>query len=157
MVGWPIGSGFLLAGSLVLGRFRNRDGLGQCRGERHTELFAAIQAGTLRRLVRLAFAAGPIAYLNAVIVWVDLAESQKAVPVAAIIDKGGLQRRLDPRDFREIDVAFYLFLGRRLEIELFEPVAAEHHNPSLFGVGSVDEHALCHSDGTPGRTAATTS
>jgi len=29
----------------------------------------------------------------------DLAEGQKAVPVAAIIDKGGLQRRFDPRTF----------------------------------------------------------
>jgi hypothetical protein len=50
-----------------------------------------------------------------------------------------------------------LFFGGRLEIELFEPVAAEHHDPSLLGVGSVDEHALCHLNGTPGRAAAAAS
>ena len=40
-----------------------------------------------------------------VIVGMNFAESEKAVAVATIFDEGGLQRRFDPRDFRQIDVA----------------------------------------------------
>jgi hypothetical protein len=76
------------------------------------------------------------------------------VAIAAVIDKGGLQRRLDSRHLRQIDVAFDLFLGGRLEIEFFETGAAGNNYPSLLGVGGVDKHALCHSGRTPRRAAA---
>jgi len=35
----------------------------------------------------------------------DLGKGEKPVPVAAVIDKGGLQRRFDARDLGEVDVA----------------------------------------------------
>ncbi len=74
--------------------------------------------------------------------------------VAAVVDERRLQRRFDPRNLGEIDVALYLLLGRGFEIELFETMAVEHHHPRLFRVGGIDEHALCHSGITPGRAAA---
>jgi len=46
---------------------------------------------------------------NLVIVGMDFAEGQEAVAVAAVIDEGGLQRGLDPRDLGQIDVAAKLF------------------------------------------------
>src|SRR6185312_4031379 len=88
---------------------------------------------------------------NPVVVGVNFVKGQKPVPVAAVIDKGGLQRRLYPRDLGEVDVSLYLFFRRRFEIELVETVAAEDHDPSLLGVGGVDEHASCHSAKTPRR------
>jgi len=42
---------------------------------------------------------------NLIIVRMNFAEGQKAVAVAAILDKGRLQRRLYARDLGEIDVA----------------------------------------------------
>jgi hypothetical protein len=40
----------------------------------------------------------------------DLVEGEKSVAVAAIIHESGLQRRLDPRYFGEIDIAAELLL-----------------------------------------------
>lgn len=45
---------------------------------------------------------------NLVIIRMDFAERQKAMPVAAIFDEGSLQRRFDPRDLGEIDIAAQL-------------------------------------------------
>ena len=44
-----------------------------------------------------------------VIVGMDFREGKEAVPVAAVVDEGGLQRRLDARDLGEIDIAAKLF------------------------------------------------
>ena len=44
-----------------------------------------------------------------VVIRVDLAEGEEAVAVAAILDKGRLERRLHPGHFGEIDVAAELF------------------------------------------------
>ena len=43
---------------------------------------------------------------DAVIVGVNFAESEEAVPVPAVFHEGGLERWLHPRYFRQIDVAF---------------------------------------------------
>ena len=48
---------------------------------------------------------------DAVIVRVDLVEGQEAVAVAAILDKGGLERGLHPRHLGQIDVTLDLLLG----------------------------------------------
>ena len=53
----------------------------------------------------------PIGLGDLIVVGVDLAERQEAVPLAAIVDECGLQRRFDPRHLGEIDVAFQLLLG----------------------------------------------
>ena len=47
----------------------------------------------------------PVGDRNLVIIGMDFAESEKSVTIAAVIDKGGLQRRLDARHFGQIDIA----------------------------------------------------
>ena len=47
----------------------------------------------------------PIGDWNLVIIGMDFAERQEAVAIAAVIDERGLQRRLDARHLRQIDVA----------------------------------------------------
>jgi hypothetical protein len=86
----------------------------------------------------------PVGDGDLVIIGMDFRESQKTVPVSAVVDEGGLERRLDPRDFRQIDIAAKLFLVRGFEVEFLYAVPAEHHNPSLLGMGCVDKHFVGH-------------
>jgi len=81
---------------------------------------------------------------NLVIVGMDFAEGEKAVAVAAVIDEGRLQRRLDPRDLGQIDVAAELFTVGGLEVEFLDSVAAQNHHPGLLRVGRIDEHFVGH-------------
>jgi hypothetical protein len=81
---------------------------------------------------------------NLIIVRVDFAEGEKAVAVAAVLDEGGLQRRFYARDLGEIDVAAQLFALGGLEIKLFDAIAADHNDPGLFRVGSIDQHFVGH-------------
>src|SRR5262249_48160058 len=53
-----------------------------------------------------------------------------------------------------VDIAFYLPFCGRFEIELFETVAAEHHDPGLFRMRGIDEHTFGHSGVTPERVPA---
>jgi hypothetical protein len=80
---------------------------------------------------------------------VDFVEGEETVAVTAIFNERGLQRRLYPRNFREVDVTLYLLFGRCLEVEFVETVAAEHDDPSFLRVRRVDKHALCHTGITP--------
>ena len=66
------------------------------------------------------------------------------MPVAAVVDERRLQRRLDPGDLGEVDVAGELPLVQRLEVELIDPGSVHHHHAGLFRVGGVDQHFLCH-------------
>ena len=86
----------------------------------------------------------PVGDRNLIIIRMDFAEGEKAVAVAAILDEGRLQRRLYPRDLGEIDVAAQLFALGSLEIKLFDAVAADHNDPGLFRVGSIDQHFVGH-------------
>jgi hypothetical protein len=79
-----------------------------------------------------------------IIVGMNFAEGEKAVAVAAIFDEGGLQRRFDPRDLRQIDIAAQLFALRGLEIKFFDAVAADHDDPGLLRVGGIDKHFVGH-------------
>jgi hypothetical protein len=81
---------------------------------------------------------------NLIIVRMDFAEGQEAVPVAAIFDEGGLQRWFYPRDLGEIDVAAQLFALGGLEIKLFDAIAADHNDPGLFRMSGVDQHFVGH-------------
>ncbi len=47
----------------------------------------------------------PVGDRDLVVIRMDFAESEEAVAVAAIIDESRLQRRLDARHFRQIDIA----------------------------------------------------
>ena len=48
---------------------------------------------------------------------------REAVAIAAVVDEGGLKRRLDPRYLRKIDVSLELLLSRRFEVEVFQAIA----------------------------------
>ena len=47
----------------------------------------------------------PVGDRDLIVIGMDFAEGEEAVAVAAVIDERGLQRRLDARHFRQIDVA----------------------------------------------------
>ena len=79
-----------------------------------------------------------------VIVGMDFAEGQEAVAVAAVFDEGRLQRRFDPCDLGQIDVAAQLFALRGLEIKFFDAIAADHDDPGLLRVGGIDKHLVGH-------------
>jgi hypothetical protein len=79
-----------------------------------------------------------------VVVGMNFAEGEEAVPVAAIFNEGGLQRRLYSGDLGEIDVAAQLFALGGLEIKLFDSIAANHDDPGLLRVGGVDQHFVGH-------------
>jgi hypothetical protein len=81
---------------------------------------------------------------NLIIIWMDFAEGEKAVTVAAIFDEGGLKGRFYARDLGEVDVAAQLFALGGLEIKLFDTIAADHNDPGLFQVGGVDQHFVGH-------------
>jgi hypothetical protein len=86
----------------------------------------------------------PVGDRNLIVVRVNFAEGQEAVAVAAVIDEGRLQRRFDAGDFCEIDVTAQLASVGRLEVEFLDPISAQHHNPSFFRVGCIDEHFVGH-------------
>ena len=146
--------GFVIA---VRARRGDRDRLRKRGLERYPGIVGSL-AGAVRavavRARRHAAGGRPIADRDPEVIGVDLAKGEKAVAIPAVFDKGRLQRRLDARHLGQIDVAFYLLLCRRFEIELFETIAVEHHHPGLFRMCGIDEHALCHSGVTPGRAAA---
>jgi hypothetical protein len=81
---------------------------------------------------------------NLIVIGMNFAEGQKPVAIAAIFDEGGLQRRLDARDLRQIDIAAQLFALRGLEIKFFDAVAANHNDPGLLRVGGIDKHFVWH-------------
>ncbi|GBD42403.1 hypothetical protein HRbin39_01794 [bacterium HR39] len=97
----------------------------------------------------------PVGLRDLVVVGMDLAEGQEAVPIAAVVDEGGLQRRFDPDDLGEIDVTLELTAAGDLDVEVDQSAVLADGHPRLFRVGGVDEHALGHRDGTPaaGRAA----
>src|SRR5471030_1968434 len=86
----------------------------------------------------------PVGHGNLVIVWVDFGEGQEALAVAAIFDKGGLQRRLNPRHFRKIDVSLERPPRGSLEIKFLDLGTVENDHPCFFRVVGVDKHALVH-------------
>ena len=86
----------------------------------------------------------PVGDRDLIIVGMDFRERQEAVAVAAIVDEGGLQRRLYPRDFREIDVAAQLAAVCGFEIEFLDAVAAQNDHPGLLRMGGVDKHFVGH-------------
>ena len=86
----------------------------------------------------------PVGERDLVIIRMDLGEGQEAVPVAAVFDESGLQRRFDPGYLREVDIAAKLLLVSRLEIEFFYAITFEHHHPGFFRVGRIDEHFAGH-------------
>lgn len=81
---------------------------------------------------------------NLIVIRVDFGEGQEAVAVAAVIDEGRLERRLDARDLGKVDIAADLLLVFGFEVEFFYAVPAYDDNPRLLSVRRVDKHFLCH-------------
>ena len=79
-----------------------------------------------------------------VIVRVDLAEGEEAMAVAAILDKGGLERGLHPGHFGEIDVSAELFVAGGFEVEIVNLAVVDDRHPCFFGMGGVDKHQSAH-------------
>ncbi|WP_312015748.1 hypothetical protein [Bradyrhizobium liaoningense] len=86
----------------------------------------------------------PVGDRDLVIVGMDFAEGEEAVAVAAIFNKGGLERRLHPGDLGEVDIPAQLLALRGLEIKLFDAIAADHDDPGLLRVGGIDQHLVGH-------------
>ncbi len=86
----------------------------------------------------------PVGHRDLVIIRVDFREGEEAVPVAAIVDEGGLQRRLYARDLGQIDIAAKLFAACAFKVEFLDTIAAQDDHPSLFRVGRIDQHFVGH-------------
>ncbi len=111
-------------------------------------LFLALGAGVLLE-ERL-----PVGDRDLVVVGMDLAEGEEAVPVAAVLDEGSLQRRLDPDHLREIDVPAKLAPVSGFEVELLDLLTADDHDPGLFRVRGIDKHLVGHDELSAWRPAA---
>jgi hypothetical protein len=85
-----------------------------------------------------------IRHRNLVVVGMDFAKGEETMAVAAILDEGGLQRGLYPRDLGEVDVAAQLLALGSLEVKLFDAIATDHNDPGLFRVGGIDQHFVWH-------------
>ncbi|MDI2073645.1 MULTISPECIES: hypothetical protein [Bradyrhizobium] len=86
----------------------------------------------------------PVGDRDLVVVGMDFAEGEEAVAVAAIFDKGGLERGLHPGDLGEVDIPAQLLALGGLEIKLFDAIAADHDDPGLLRVGGIDQHLVGH-------------
>ena len=89
-----------------------------------------------------------------VIVGVNFRKRQKSVPVAAIVDKGRLQRRFDPDDFGQIDISGELTFVEVFVIEFLDLVSINHYNAGFLRVGGIDKHFLWHINSSPHRRRA---
>jgi hypothetical protein len=74
----------------------------------------------------------------------NFAEGEKAVAVPAVVDEGGLQRRLDARHLGQIDVAAKLLTVCGFEVEFLDAMAAQNNHPGLLRMGRIDEHFVGH-------------
>ncbi len=79
-----------------------------------------------------------------VVVGMDLVEGEETVPVAAVLDKGGLQARLYAGDLGEIDVTAKLAAGPGFEIEFFNLAGFDDGDAGLLGMSRVDKHCPGH-------------
>ena len=86
----------------------------------------------------------PVGHGDLVIVGMDFGKGQETLAIAAIFDKGGLQRRFDPRHLGKIDVSFERPLGSGFEIKFLDFGTVENDHPGLFRVAGVDEHTFGH-------------
>ena len=104
-----------------------------------------LQPGGLGRVLRL-FGEQRVAVgaRDLVIVRVNLGKGEKAVAVAAELNKRGLQRGFDPHHPGQVDVALQLFVFGGFEVELLDPASFSNRDPGFFPVPRVDQHARCH-------------
>jgi hypothetical protein len=130
-----------------------RDGVAVVLGLAGLTAAAATTGGAILVLLGVTFVARllfeerlPVGDRDLVVVGMDFAEGEETVPVAAVIDEGGLQGRFDPRNLGEIDIAAELPPSGGLEVEFLDFVAADHDDPRLLRVGGIDKHFVGHDE-----------
>ena len=79
-----------------------------------------------------------------VVIGVNLRKRQEAMTVSAIVNKRSLQRRLNPRYTRQINVGFNRTAIRRFVVDFFDASIDHNHDPSFITAGRVDKHFLAH-------------
>ena len=79
-----------------------------------------------------------------VVVRMDFGKGQKAVTVAAVVDKGRLQGRFNPRHPGQIDVGFNRAAICGFVIDFLDPTVDHNHDPGFVTPGRVDKHLLAH-------------
>src|SRR5690606_32523902 len=72
----------------------------------------------------------------------DLLEREEALALAAVLDEGGLQRRLEPGDAALVDVGLLLFLRWLLDVDVVQRLAVDDRDPQFFRLGRVDQHSF---------------
>ena len=86
----------------------------------------------------------PVGKGDLVVVRMDFAEGEEAVPVAAVIDKGGLERRLYAGDFCKVDVAAKLAPRSGLEVEFLDLSFVQNDDPGFLRMRRIDKHLGWH-------------
>ena len=122
---------------------RRRDGGGAAPRPPRARWSASASAARLRALF-LGDQRLPVGDRDLVVVGMDFRKRQEAVAVAAVIDEGRLQRRLNAGDLGEVDVTAKLFAVGAFEVEFLDAIAAQNHDPGLLRVGRVDQHFVGH-------------
>ena len=79
-----------------------------------------------------------------IIIGVNFAKGQKAMPVAAEIDECSLQAWFYSGYLSKIDIAFDLLVFSRFKVKFINSIAFEHRHPGFFRVARIDQHARCH-------------
>ena len=130
--------------ALVFDAIRTPRGRGKVNGSLHTVKPVDLVVGLAVGALFLGDQRLPVGDRDLVIVGMDFAEGEKAVAVPAVVDEGGLQRRLHARHLGQINVAAKLFTVGRFEVEFLDTVAAQNNHPGLLRVGRIDEHFVGH-------------
>ena len=72
----------------------------------------------------------------------DLLEGQEAVAFGSVVDERGLQTGLEPRDPGLVQARLALAARGYLDVEVVEKLTVHHGNPTLLGLGGVDQHSF---------------
>src|SRR3546814_9444491 len=67
---------------------------------------------------------------------------QKAVALGTVVDEAGFERRLDARDATFVDVAFFLFASRRLDIKILKLLSIDNGHAQLLALRGIDQNAF---------------
>ena len=64
--------------------------------------------------------------------------------IAAVVDEGGLERRLYAGDFGEIDIPAQRSLACGFEVKFLDAIPSQNHHPGFLRVRGVDDHFVGH-------------
>ncbi len=64
------------------------------------------------------------------------------MPLGPVVNKGGFEAGLDPRDAAFIDIGFLLLAGAGLDIQIEQALAIDQGNAQLFWVSCINQHSF---------------